>query len=95
MNQIRCHETRQNKTRLFSKLDYWIVKQGVGALPYLEKFAVELRFWRHYSIAEIAHVMEMSPAEVEGALSRAYDFLKLYCLSRSKFSRSVPLQVAA
>ncbi len=74
---------------LFTSIDYTIVRAAVKRLPGLLAKVIELRFWQHYTVAEIGEILGVSDREVEKAIQRSYQALRNECLRHPTFSRSL------
>jgi DNA-directed RNA polymerase specialized sigma subunit len=80
---------RENEKRLFTKLDYQIVRKATRKLPRLMRRIVVLRFWGNLTLEEIGFYLGVSDRVVERVLEDALTILRGYCLRERGFSRSV------
>jgi DNA-directed RNA polymerase specialized sigma24 family protein len=83
---------------LFSENDYKVVRHSIRKLSRLDQVIVQLRFWHHCEIMEIAGFLKLSWDEVYNRLEASFKTLRESCLSNSNFSRSkqsVPMLLRA
>ena len=79
----------------FTVTDHIIVRAAVKRLPGLLFQIMELRFWRNYSIVEVAAEIGISVRNVEDGIAQACRILREECLRCPLFSRSLHAEIQA
>lgn len=75
---------------LFHAKDYDIVRSAVARLPKVERLAITLRFWEHYTLDEVAQELGVTWREVEDIIAKALVTLRQVCIGDPRFSRTKP-----
>lgn len=81
-----CKSNRPQKN-VFTVTDHIAVRNAIEELPLLERLVIKLRFYKDFTIAEIAELLRMEWSEVETYIIEGLRTLQVGCLSNKDFSR--------
>lgn len=81
--------TKEDDRNQFTMLDHIIVRRALKRMPIFLTEIINMRFWRNYSLLDIAEELGISELDAERLLERGLRDIRDECLQTPAFSRSI------
>lgn len=81
--------TKGNDRNQFTMLDHMIARRALKRMPLFLAEIITMRFWRNYSLLDIAEELGISELDADRLLERGLLEIRNECLQTPAFSRSI------